>query len=498
MDDAAELERCLTELVRAGSFEVYEDGRRLPETEGLRFQVRTQGRRTRLHLWSENRSLVRTVVRVAVQSGERLLLEVERFGQSRPGRLEFVATGSRFGRAGRARRGAFLERFRQLLTGQFPDERIESLSAVPDLEHSFSRCYVRGLLTRAQEAWAVMAAGEEEEPATVNAMLAFALIWLDWKRSRARRKTVRGIRLFVPEEKGAALLHRIGGLAPEIRRRQVEVYELPSGKGMWRARRLDPADAGNIATWLTPRREVEATLTAAEAFVGRARALAPEAVDAVVPPGTREVTLRFRGLDFARWRDGQAEFGVGRNRRKLDDRGWERLRQLVRQLERHRQAEAADRRHPLYRAQPERWLESLLWSDPTRVDPLLLPEHVHAQVAVFSAGDRGVIDLLGARRDGRLVVIELKADEDLQLPIQAVDYWLRVRRHLEQDDFRRYGYFSGVELVRQPPVLYLVAPGLRFHPTTGTLLSYLDPEIPIHRIGVNEDWRAGLRVVERM
>ena len=44
-------------------------------------------------------------------------------------------------------------------------------------------------------------------------------------------------------------------------------------------------------------------------------------------------------------------------------------------------------------------------------------------------GAAGVLDLLGVTRRGRLVVIELKASEDIQLPIQAVDYWLRVRRH---------------------------------------------------------------------
>ena len=49
----------------------------------------------------------------------------------------------------------------------------------------------------------------------------------------------------------------------------------------------------------------------------------------------------------------------------------------------------------------------------------------------------------------------------------------------------------------QLPILYLVAPGLRFHPATQTLMRYLSPEIPVCRIGLSEDWRNGLRVVER-
>lgn len=35
------------------------------------------------------------------------------------------------------------------------------------------------------------------------------------------------------------------------------------------------------------------------------------------------------------------------------------------------------------------------------------------------ASDRGMIDLLAATREGRLTVIELKADEDIHLPLQA-------------------------------------------------------------------------------
>ena len=38
-----------------------------------------------------------------------------------------------------------------------------------------------------------------------------------------------------------------------------------------------------------------------------------------------------------------------------------------------------------------------------------------------------MLDLLTLDRNGRLTVIELKADEDLHLPLQALDYWIRVR-----------------------------------------------------------------------
>ena len=117
------------------------------------------------------------------------------------------------------------------------------------------------------------------------------------------------------------------------------------------------------------------------------------------------------------------------------------LEQLVRQLVLHRSPLASDVKHPLYRAAPERWLETLVLEEPDRLDAQLDPAHLYSQVPALSAGDRGVIDLLGITRRGRLVVIELKASEDIQLPIQALDYWLRVRRHQLSGDFQSLRLF---------------------------------------------------------
>jgi hypothetical protein len=108
-----------------------------------------------------------------------------------------------------------------------------------------------------------------------------------------------------------------------------------------------------------------------------------------------------------------------------------------------------------------------------------------------------VLDLPGVTWRGRLVVIAPKASEDIQLPIQALDYWLRVRRHQRDGDFEGFGYFSGVKLDPQPPLVWLVAPGLRFHSATDTLLKYLAPELQMTHIGLIEDWRRVLKIVFR-
>ena len=100
-------------------------------------------------------------------------------------------------------------------------------------------------------------------------------------------------------------------------------------------------------------------------------------------------------------------------------------------------------------------------------------------------------------RDGRLAILELKASEDIHLAMQAADYWLRVRFHHARDDFRRYGYFPEIQLNGKPPLLFLVAPGFRFHPSTDIVLRYLSPEIEVARVALAENWRHGLKVVFR-
>ena len=169
----------------------------------------------------------------------------------------------------------------------------------------------------------------------------------------------------------------------------------------------------------------------------------------------------------------------------------------MRRLDQHRSGIASETTHPLYRAAPERWIETLVLQDPTRLDAQLDPGHLYSQLPALAVGDRGVLDLLGVTRRGRLVVIELKASEDMHMPIQAVDYWLRVRRHQRDGDFQRYGYFAGKELDPKPPLVWLAAPALRFHSATDTVLKYLSPEIQFTRIGLNENWRRGLKVIFR-
>jgi hypothetical protein len=208
------------------------------------------------------------------------------------------------------------------------------------------------------------------------------------------------------------------------------------------------------------------------------------------------VALRFRGLRFARWGEARVFFGID-SEQELTPATWPELQRMLRTFEIHRSPLADSSQHPLYRAQAERWLESQVIADPARIDARLDARFLYSQVPAISAGDRGIMDLLGVTREGRLMVIELKASEDVQLVMQAFDYWLRVRHHQQQEDFPRYGYFPGMNISSEPPLLLLVAPSLQFHPAGDVLARCLIGDIEMYRVGLNENWRRGLRVILR-
>ncbi|MEP7362235.1 MAG: hypothetical protein ABI972_03190 [Acidobacteriota bacterium] len=147
---------------------------------------------------------------------------------------------------------------------------------------------------------------------------------------------------------------------------------------------------------------------------------------------------------------------------------------------------------------PEWWLEQMLRDQPRLIDARLCEAPVYGQVPVVAGVERGIIDLLAATLDGRLTVMELKASQDPHLPIQALDYWMRVAWHAARAEFGQSGYFPGLALRVDPPRLILVAPSLEFHPTTEVLLGYLDPSIEVERVGLAVEWERQIRVSFRL
>jgi hypothetical protein len=488
---SAELQASLQEFVSSGVVEVRESDGRVAPFSGMSWEVRGSGAKPLLHLWSGQFNLTRRVLAITDHSEQRLALAVERFGRSKPDRLEFIRRD--YERSARElSREEFRARLAQLLATQFPDETVESLSISPDLEHSLSGNYARGLLRRGSSYVALLTVPDGESTDTADNCLTFALLWLTRARQCTHRGTIATLRIILPKNAGRTVAHRLPALVLHC---PVELYE--HDPALETLEKIDPRRAANLDTWPVPHREAEALLDRARAALDAIVTLAPQAIALHPAAQSRQVWLRFRGLPFACWDDGRIVFGVTDPRKELSAVTQSALKRLLHDLEVHRHPLADDTRHALYRAQPERWLESLVREDVTRVDAVLDPRFVYAQVFDNSGGEHGILDLLTVTRSGRLAIIELKASEHIHLPLQAADYWLRIRRHLLNGEIARYGYFPTVELQQVPPLVYLVAPALRFHPTTDDLLRFLSPELEIVRVGLAESWRRGLHVVMR-
>ena len=117
--------------------------------------------------------------------------------------------------------------------------------------------------------------------------------------------------------------------------------------------------------------------------------------------------------------------------------------------------------------------------------------------AAPAGGAARPVDLLALRRDGRLVVIELKVSEDAAHALQGADYWRRIETHRRAGHLTRARLFGDADISDSPPLVYLVAPALRFHRAFGAIARAITPAITLYRFDLNEDWRAGVRVTRR-
>jgi hypothetical protein len=354
----------------------------------------------------------------------------------------------------------------------------------------------------------VVPAGAED----AESFLSSALLWLARLEEGARTRReglhgrrIRGLWLVVPPKLAAAVCERVALLREDLRT-LISVYELDEEPdGLTRAGSLTQVRVpalGELLDAPTPRLSRPAT-NGPGGLVETVVALSPGEIDFL--RSRRGETLRFLGLPFARVRrltDGERLwFGVeGAPRRALlDDESAPDFIKLVAELSEHRRADAPDRRHALYRAAPEAWLEAILRRDVTRLDPGLRLAPLHAQFrAPHAGGGARPVDLLALRRDGRLVVVELKVSEDAGLALQGADYWRRVESHRRRGDIARACLFGDAEIADLPPLVYLVAPMLRFHRSFATLARAVRPEVEMYRFDINEDWRARVRVARRV
>jgi hypothetical protein len=223
--------------------------------------------------------------------------------------------------------------------------------------------------------------------------------------------------------------------------------------------------------------------------------LAPESIDRLFTANGE--TLRYKGLPFVRVRrvleEEKAWFGIERERRILNEDSYEDFYELFETLERYRRFDSPNKQHAFYREAPEAWLESLFRQNIKMLDANLILSPIHNQFRT----SRDRIDLLALRRDGRLVIIELKVAADREMIFQAVDYWRKIELRRRKGDLVKAKIFGSRKIAEKPAIIYLVAPTMSFHRNFDFLAAAVAEEIEIYRFDLAENWRENLKVLGR-
>ena len=374
-----------------------EDGELLFEFATAKYSVSGEGKCV-LHLWSEERNAVRRVLDAQVK-GNTLRLSVLRFGQAQPRVLEICADSDR--RKGAAKHAARIQYQRLLervLQREYPGLTVDHLSSSPDLEHSFSPVFTRAVLRAGQSAFAALGVNAEETQSSVDAVLTFGILWMDYQRRQlAGRAHVEGLKLFLPPGRGEIVRQRAAHLHPEAAKWQL--YELDERSELCTS--LELADTGNIVTRMTHAVDVEGVRERFAASIARIHALAPTAE--ITVESASEIVFRLFGLEFARasltpisgsLRNAESIlFGIGSAEYVLDENTEALFRELMQGIVEQRHAGGSPT-NLFFRLAPERWMETLITRDVRVIDERLDGRFVYSQVPAFAASDRAMLDVL--------------------------------------------------------------------------------------------------------
>jgi hypothetical protein len=458
----------------------------LPLTPG-EYALEIRSGKLWFEVWNETRSLSRRILSVDRHATGILDCSIQRFG-GKTGRLSLLDL-ERPQVAHRSIRGVregFAEQFRRMLSRQFPGWEISFLSSSLDLRRSFSSVFPRAWLKRGNQQIAALACPSAE---CEGDLLSFALIWHDYVHAQSQPGMHTGFCIFLPEGSGKLSAQRLRWLTGQALNSRLFLFNSHGAAG-----EVDARDLGNIETHVASLYKPPQSNKILTELTERLREIPGVGYS---PELNGTVSIRFRGLEFARIEAERLIVGI-EDRRELATCQTEEVATFAA----HLADLAAASRTPINPGAPapnvlaERWLESFVRSHLPLIDASLLLDPVHGQVLTLAGGDRDLIDLLAITSSGRLCVIELKATEDIHLPIQALDYWMHVVWHAERGELQHL--FPASSIRKEAPKLELIAPALAFHPSNATVLRYFSPEIDVERIGVNSDWQQNFKVVLRL
>jgi len=332
------------------------------------------------------------------------------------------------------------------------------------------------------------------ETLTPEILLTTAIFWLT--KLESRRKDPVDSAWILAEKPQARNLQKLHALVKESWKDRIKIIEI-SRKGAKTQSGLKELPCLKIsALWRAGPKAIRLTENPALSKTAqKIIALAPDEIDAVF--SKQGETLRFFGLPFARIRkvfeNEKTWFGVERNTQILSKKNWDELCRLVEDLRIYRSPDTPSKRHAFYHLAPETWLESLLRRNIKLLDANLILSPLYHQ---FRA-ERDRVDLLALRRDGRLVVIELKTSPDREMIFQAADYWRKIELQRRKGNLTKVRLFGEAEISDRPAIIYLVAPTLEFHRDFKFLVNTISPEIEIHRFDLNENWRRKIKILLR-
>lgn len=311
-----------------------------------------------------------------------------------------------------------------------------------------------------------------------------------------RKKDPVGELWILSEKREAKKLQKLHALLKDVWKKKIRIFQTDFAREA-AADRLEELPAlSTRRLWKTgPQRAPAAeTLETSEAARAIAR-LAPGEIDLV--RSRHGETLRFLGLPFARVRRiferEKIWFGVERDHTILTGENERDLIELVENLKTYRRFDSPNKRHAFYLSVPEAWLEAVLRRNIKLLDANLILSPLHRQ---FRAG-RERVDLLALRRDGRLVVVELKVAPDREAAFQAADYWRKIERERRKGNLEKARIFGDLAIADRPALVYLAAPTLSFHRDFEFLAGTIAPEIELYRFDLNENWRETVRVTQR-
>jgi hypothetical protein len=492
IEDLSRIKYELERFFIGGTFDLCEDERLVASLEPECVAVEISYNKLVLSCWGEGWSRSWRIV-ACETAGESLRLH----STKQMGRVQVVLMLKRGeGKDHTAQsRTEFADKIAVLIEANLARFQVEQVICARDDWRHLSKIRTRLIIKERGNTIAAVAVGEGESQDDIDAALGEGLIWLEELRGRGRK--VRRLALFVPCAKASTISCRLTCVT--LAGATISLYEVDeAAKSVKPVAAFEQADlsdnlkrASQRAEWAKP----DALSPETVFLIDTAKQLASDALETLQRSGW--IYLSIRGLTFARVSTHKAivEFGLHSPRKKLTDTNRTEFEELISRINTTRQPQTENHDDPVFRAQAERWLEAIIRKDVSVIDPTLDPRFVYSQVPAYRGEQRKFIDLLTATHSGRLVVMELKVSEDAELPFQGLDYWLRIDWHKRRGDFERRGYFTGLTLTDEAPLIYLVAPLFRFHATTKFIGGKIANQVPVYRIGINEDWRTQLRVL---